>query len=337
MGHDLGGCLERVELHVGVTEDAGEGKGRLRAVEDHLEALAVLEGGNRTRNGPDAGNAVRSLEGEVLEGGGGTPVAGVGGIAREGDADVLQVALGGVCGHEGVHGVVKRKLGNEGDERADVEARDGDGTVGDLARAVGPDRDRGVGGLEAATVGRHEVQLPYAEGLFGAIAERAVVVEARFEPGKLQGLEIVRELSVDVEQSDVGRGARDAAVRKARPDLGGARTRGHELREARAREKLRDVGVREAHVGLSLPGQRVRRVREDVAVDAGHGGEAFALLVRTLLGADVSGAVDGDSPVEKRLLEDDVSVHDADFGGAGAVAVVIGDGAVDELELLLRE
>ena len=76
--------------------------------------------------------------------------------------------------------------------------------------------------------------------------------------------------------------------------------------------------MREAHVDLSLPGQRVRRVREDVAVDAGHGGEAFALLVRTLLGADVSGAVDGDSPVEKRLLEDDVSVHDADFGGAGA-------------------
>ena len=74
-----------------------------------------------------------------------------------------------------------------------------------------------------------------------------------------------------------------------------------------------------------------------MAVDAGHGGEAFALLVRTLLGVDVSGAVDGDSPVEKRLLEDDVSVHDADFGGAGAVAVVIGDGAVDELELLLRE
>ena len=66
-------------------------------------------------------------------------------------------------------------------------------------------------------------------------------------------------------------------------------------------------------------------------------GEAFSLIALVGAGADGCASFDGCLPVEKRLLKDEVGVCDADFGSAGTVAVILGDGAVDHLKLALSE
>ena len=245
-------------------------------------------------------------------------------------AEVANAARETVFPELRAHVVGNRKRGPDRREKPDVEHGGADVDFDGLPRGVRPAQKRELPRAPLPALGRLQPQAFEGKGLRAGVRVEGVV-HAGFGAAKIEGREVVAQTKPHVSGRKVREERTDFALIKIAPNAHASFARREVVAKTEPTGDLSHVRALEVRVGARRPGLRTGRVGEEALVDL----EAKRKIVRAL--AAHEGAVKTASPGEKFVLKAEVKVFDPNGREIGTAKVLIGDGAVDQRELTLRE